>query len=391
MTWPERIILSAYLLAGVVTWLLFIFVMVKGRKRMTLLHRPGFSLPPDPPLISVLVPARDEAGQIEQCLQSILRQDYPRFELVVIDDRSTDGTGEILDRMAAGDRRIKVVHLTHRELPQGWGGKSYALHQGLSQAAGQWLLFVDADVQLEPDVLSQSLAVAVKREFDLVSLLPRFVGADFWERLLQPLAGAATSAMFLIALTNSNESKVAFANGQFLLVKRAAYDAVGGHEAIRGTLSEDVAVARRLKAAGFRPRLGWADGWASVRMYAGLGEVFRGWSRNFYVGSLGRPWRILGLLAFLAVCWLSMFVAAAWGIARPSAAWLTAAGAHFAAMTWALVLMYRWSGNPWWNALLFPIGAAVLVAISVKALWICATGKVQWRGTTYTRGTLRQA
>jgi glucose-6-phosphate 1-epimerase len=216
--------------------------------------------------------------------------------------------------MSRGDARVHVVHLRHEHPPAGWGGKSYALQSRMADAQGEWLLFVDADVTLEPDVLSASLATAVKREFDLISLLPRFVGHSFWEKHLQPLAGAATSAMFLIALTNSNVNKTAFANGQFLLVRRAAYDAIGGHEAIRGTLSEDVAIARKLKNAGYRPRLSWADEWAQVRMYEGFGAIFRGWGRNFFVGSLGRPWRILAAIAFIFVCCFSCYAAIAWGL-----------------------------------------------------------------------------
>lgn len=391
----ESILGVAYLVFAVAAWPLLAFVMVKGRKRMRLMFRPGFPLPPDPPRVSILVPAKDEAHQIEGCVRSILQQDYPNFELVLINDRSADATGAIFDRLAAGDARVRPVHLSHAAIPPGWGGKSYALHCGLEHARGEWLLFVDADVELRPDALSQSLAVAVKREFDLVSLLPKFLGKNFWERLLQPLAGAATAGMFAIALTNSNVNRTAFANGQFLLVRRSAYDAVGGHEAIRGTLSEDVALARRLKDAKFRPRLSWADEFASVRMYEGLGGVFKGWGRNFYVGSHGRPWRIVGAILFILLLGFTVWAALAWGLYRAShpgagwsaANWLLSAAAHWLTMTGVLVVMYRWSDNPWWNALLFPLGAAMLIGILLRSLWTCFTGKVEWRGTTYSGAT----
>lgn len=394
----EWIIGLLYLVAGPVTWGLFAFVMVKGRSRMRILARPAPPIPQPPPKVSVLIPAKDEAAQIQRCVESVLAQDYPNLEIIVIDDRSGDGTGEILDQLADREPRLKVVHLLEGSLPPGWGGKSFALHNGLMHATGDWLLFVDADVQLEPDLTSATIAWADKRQFDLISILPRFVSGTFWEGVLQPLAGAATSAMFLIALTNSPQWKTAFANGQYLCVRRDVYESVGGHEAIRGTLSEDVAIARKLKSAGYRPRLGWGDGWATVRMYEGFNSIFRGWSRNFYVGCLGRPWRILALMAFLVVCCYSVFGAAGWGLYRnehpisPLAGWgwLGVAAAHYATMTAVAALMYRWSGEPMGYALLLPVGGAVLLVICAKSLWICLTGKVEWRGTQYSREQLHE-
>jgi glycosyltransferase involved in cell wall biosynthesis len=392
----EWILGWVYLLAGPAAWGLFAFLLIKGRKRMRILARPAPELPRPAPAVSVLIPAKDEARQIEPCVESVLRQDYPNFNVIVVDDRSTDGTSQILDSIARRDPRVHVVHIIDGELPAGWGGKSFALHRGLESADGDWLVFVDADVQLEPDVMSATIAWAHKREFDLISILPRFVSGSFWEGWLQPLAGAATSAMFVIALTNAPQFKTAFANGQYLCVRRDAYEAVGGHEAIRGTLSEDVAIARRLKAAGFRPRLGWGDSWAAVRMYAGFRSIFRGWSRNFFVGSLGRPWRILALVAFIFVCCFSVFAALGWGLYRKNHpidawggnGWLTAAAAHYLIMTGTVALMYRWAAERVWYALLFPAGCAVLLAICAKALWICMTGRVEWRGTRYSRDEL---
>jgi glycosyltransferase involved in cell wall biosynthesis len=299
--------------------------------------------------------------------------------------------------MAAKDSRLRVVHLKDGSLPPGWGGKSWALHNGLEQANGDWLLFVDADVQLKPDVMSATVGRAVERKYDLISILPTFVSGTFAESLLQPLAGAATTAMFVVSWTNSDKrKKSAFANGQYLCVRREAYEAVGGHEAIRGTLSEDVALARKLKASGYRPRLGWGDTWATVRMYQGFGAIFRGWSRNFYVGSLGKPWRIIGLMTFLLLSIFSIFVAAAWAWHRHEHpvgnwldwGWLAIAGLHYFAMTAIGAVMYDWAHESPWLTFLLPVGCVVLLAICVKSLWICATGRVVWRGTQYTRDHL---
>src|SRR5262245_49472706 len=159
---------------GAGAWLIFLFLMAKGRKRMRILVRPAPAIPQPPPSVSVLIPAKDEAGQIEKCVRSVLSQDYSNFDVIVIDDRSADGTGQILDRMAAEDSRLRIVHLKDGSLPPGWGGKSFALHNGLLEAKGDWLLFVDADVLLEPDVMGATIAWALKRKFDLISLLPTF-------------------------------------------------------------------------------------------------------------------------------------------------------------------------------------------------------------------------
>jgi glycosyltransferase involved in cell wall biosynthesis len=362
--------------------------MINGRTKMEILKRPSSPVPDPPPKVSVLIPAKDEVKQIEKCVSSVLRQDYPNFEVIVSDDRSTDGTGEVLDAIAAKDSRLRVVHLKEGSLPSGWGGKSWALHNALEHSSGQWLLFVDADVELEPDVMSATIGRAAERGYDLISLLPRFVSGTFSEGVLQPLAGAATTVMFAVSMTNSSKSKTAFANGQYLCVRREAYDAIGGHEAIRGTLSEDVALARKLKSAGFKPRLGWGDGWGTVRMYEGVGAIFRGWSRNFYVGSLGKPWRIIGLIAFLLLCIYSFFPALAWGLEMGSTRWLAIAGLHYFAMTTVAAFMYSWAHEPPWYGILLPFGCLVLLAIAVKSLWICKTGKVSWRGTQYTREQL---
>jgi len=396
----ELLLGALYVALGPGAWAAFGFAMIKCRKRMRLLMRPCPAVPAPPPRVTVLVPAKDEQERIEACLRSVLAQDYPNFDVVVIDDRSADDTAAIVARIASSDPRVHVVHVGPGELPPGWGGKNHALHRGVAMAragSSAWLLFVDADVQLEPDALRSAMAVAMLREFDMVSLLPRFVGRGFWEELLPPLAGAATCAMFAVVYTNTDFMPTAFANGQFMLVRRAAYEAIGGHEAVRGTLSEDTAIARNLKRARFRPRVGWGDAYASVRMYDSLASTVRGWARNFFIGSRGWPWRILLAIAFVVLCCFSCYASIAWGIYRNAHplisiggwGWIASGAAHWLLMTLMLALVYAWSGPRPWHALLFPLGASILLAIFVRSLVTCATGKVEWRGTSYTRATLR--
>jgi glycosyltransferase involved in cell wall biosynthesis len=244
-------------------WALFGFGMIKGRQRMNLLQKPWPALA-QPPLVTILIPAKDEGERIGGCVRSALAQDYPDFEVIAIDDRSIDQTGKVMDELAATNPRLHVIHIKEGSLPTGWFGKSFALHTAVPSAKGKWFCFVDSDVVLEPDVLSATIAVAEFKRFDLVSLLPRLESGSFWESLIVPLGGAATSAMYLLPFTNYNESKVAFANGQYLCIRRNVYEAVGGHEAVGGMFSEDVQIARRVKGMGFRPRLSVGTDYASV-------------------------------------------------------------------------------------------------------------------------------
>ena len=393
----EWILGGAYVLLGPAAWLLFGFGMIKGRKRMNLLRKPLPSLPDAPPHVSILIPAKDEGARMAGCLDSALAQDYPAFDVIAIDDRSTDQTGAVMDAIAARDPRVQVVHIKEGALPPGWFGKSFALHNATPQAVGDWLCFVDSDVVLQPDVVSATIALAEYKRFDLISLLPKMESGSFWESLLVPLGGAATSAMYLLPFANYNETKIAFANGQYLCIRRNVYDAIGGHEAVGGMFSEDVQIAKRVKAMGYRPRLSVGMDYASVRMYSSPAAVFRGWSRQFYAGSLGKPWRILAAIAFMLICCFSAYAAIGWGLWRqvhPVSAvgglgWLAAGLIHLQLMMLFLSLMYGWTGNRRANALLFPLGGGLLLAIFCRSLWLCATGKVEWRGTMYDRAIRR--
>lgn len=397
----EYAIFAIYVLAGPVVWVLFGIAMFAGRRRMTLVERApeGFALPPTDtphaaPRVSILIPAKDEGRRIADCLNSALNQNYPDFHLIAIDDRSADETGAVMDELASKNpAKLRVVHVRQGELPAGWTGKCNALQTAVAQADGQWLLFVDSDVVLSPDALSATLRMGIEKGCDVVTLLPRLESGGFWEELIVPLAGGACTALYLVALTNNDHKPtIAFANGQYLLIRRDTYDAMGGHRRVRDRFCEDVEIARYLKANGKRVRISWGAELAAVRMYSSLGSIFRGWSRNFFAGSLGRPWRIMLGMAFLLLCSFSAYAALIWGAyrwANPANAygaygWLAAGVIHLGIMTAMLRIMYRWTGNRPGLALAFPLGGAMLLGIFARALWMCITGRVEWRGTRYT-------
>jgi glycosyltransferase involved in cell wall biosynthesis len=390
-----------YLFLGPVAWGFYLFAMYLGRKRMMLMERaPGGGpvvpdVPGEKPVVTVLIPAKDEGERIRTCILSAIKQDYPRVEVIAIDDRSTDNTGAVMDEMAREHPNLRVLHIT--EPPeQGWTGKNNALHQGSKIATGQWLLFVDSDVVLQPDVLTIALAVVRRKQFGMLSLLPALESGSLWESLMVPLCAGTAGTMYLISMNNIGEYKGgAFANGQFMLMRRDAYDQIGGHVTVRDRYCEDVAIAKLFKEQGLRPRVSWGTDFCSVRMYSSLSAVIRGWSRIYYAAKVGSPWRILAAIFWVIFCSFSVIPAFAWGVYRVghpveasfgsvTASWLAGSIVHFLLMTTALAITYRWSRNPVWNSLLFlPMAGPMLLYILCRALKMCVTKKVEWRGTAY--------
>jgi cellulose synthase/poly-beta-1,6-N-acetylglucosamine synthase-like glycosyltransferase len=386
--------LSAYVLFGPLAWLIVGAGMYFGRRRMIRLEQlfQSVRLPEHPPLVSVLIPAKDEGPSIRECMDSVLAQDYPRLEVIAVNDRSTDDTGRVLDDLAAGSAgRVQVIHIPADGLPSGWLGKCHALHVGTQRAAGEWLLFVDSDVRLEePHLLTAALSVAVARRYDAVSLLTRLECHGFLERLVLPIAAGAWLNMNHVSFTNEDRfRRVAFANGQFLLARRNAYDAVGGHAAVKDRITEDVELYRALKLSGYRPRLLIGNRYVSTRMHANLGQMMRGWSRIYSGTARRRPWRILATLLFILVCGFSVYAAIiAGGVALASgasggAAWVACGLVHFAVMTGVLGWIYNGTGNPPVLSLLFPLSGSVVIALLLAALRACVTGRIVWRGTVF--------
>jgi len=394
LAYLELILLGIYGFLGPQVWGVYGFLITAGRRKLMLMKQLPEPLKGEPPSVTILVPAKDEGERIRGCIQSCLKQDYPNLDVIAIDDRSTDDTGVVMDQIAMENPRLNVLHIT--EPPAiGWTGKNNALFQGAKRAAGDWLLFVDSDVVLEPNALDVAMSVVRRKQFDMLSLLPRLESHTAWEAMLVPLAGAAASTMYLIALNNKSEmSKVAFANGQFLLISRSSYDAIGGHETVRDRYCEDVEIARLMKVHGLRPRVSWGNEYCSVRMYSSLPAIIRGWSRIYYAARVGSPWRILFALAFLTLCCFTVYPALAWSIwrmAHPSPLlhgwigplWLFTACSHLGVMTFYLARMYEWSGNLRRNAFYFPLAGGLLCYILLRGLKMCITRKVEWRGTAY--------
>ena len=358
-------------------------LMIAARSRA---HLEAVELDGAFPALSIIVPARDEERQIETCVRSLLAQEYPNFEVVVVDDCSHDGTRAILDRIALEDERLIVVG--GEPLPQGWVGKPWALEQGMRAARGTWLLSTDADTEHEPLAAGSALVYAVKHRLDALSLLTDQTMVGPAERLVLP------SILWIIAFAVGGLDDVndplkpdaALFNGQFVLMTRDAYEAIGGYAALRGEVAEDLELARLLKADGrFSIALAGAQGLVRTRMYRSFHEVWNGFVKNFALGARGRAGTTaLGLLFLASLSPLSPIALCLFASGDRAGLALAVGFAMLAASLAAEYGMAR-ARFPRGSGWTIPVGVAVLFAIFATSLVRYASGLgVEWRGRHYT-------
>ena len=344
---------------------------------------------PDPPLVSAIIPARDEEATLAECLASVCAQTYPNLEILVVDDRSADRTAEIARSFAEADPRVRLLSIEH--LPEGWTGKTHALQTASDLARGEWFWFLDSDTRHEPDNLAIVMEYARSNNAALASLLPEMRCETFWEAVVQPMAGIVLMQSFPLIWVNDDRKKLAFANGQYILIRRDAYQATGGHSAVRERFVEDIGLATRVKGLGLPIRVAVAQGIGSTRMYAGLGPLVRGWSRILY-DALGRnPWRLLGKvldpLIFSQsghVAMVAAIVLLLTGHAGPFAMWLLGLSvAHHVLSYTVLRRLYVLSVPGSKFVAWFPLANLVMDWILFRSIRMCLTGHVTWRGTAY--------
>jgi chlorobactene glucosyltransferase len=337
------------------------------------------------PLVSVIVPARNEAANIERCVRSILATEYRPIELIVVDDRSSDATAEIVERLTrSGEAEGRLRLVRGEELPEGWFGKSWAIVQGYRVARGDVLLFTDADTWHHPELLPRTVTVLTAEPVDLVSVVSRQEMVTFWERLVQPhvLVALASRVGDLRRVNRTRITWDAIASGAYILTTRRAYDTVGTHEAVKGTVAEDVALAQAYVRHHLDIFLTHAAQFMGVRMYRSLAEIVEGWSKNL---ALGVPLMFPPLpLVRRAAPYLMWLPALCWVLPPPL--WAVYGWSWAAATT--LVSLVIWiavcqaESAPVRYALLYPLGAAMVAYIMIKSAW--RGGKVRWRGRTYT-------
>jgi chlorobactene glucosyltransferase len=339
------------------------------------------------PQVAVIIPARNEAVNIGRCVRSVLSQRYPAAQLriVVVNDASTDATPAIVRQLAVEDSRVLLLEAG--PLPGGWAGKPRGCWAG-SLAAGDsdWLCFLDADTVAEPDLLATAAREAVRRNLDMLSLEPRQEMGSPWERIVLP------AGFFLIAFcldlrrVNHGEASEATANGQFILIRRAVYEAVGGHAAARAEICEDKALARAIKRAGDKIALIGAEKLIRTRMYTGWTSLWEGLSKNV-TEMLGGPLRTTLIAAFaLFLGWVAV-IAPVWACFAIGAQYHVASCIIICLASLALFSTHisgaRYFGIPWWYAFSFPLGYTVAALIALNAVRSRLKKRVAWKGRVY--------
>lgn len=343
------------------------------------------------PTVSLLVAAKDEEANIESCLRSLVEQDYPQLQIIAVNDRSTDATGAIIDRVAADGGRLTAVHV--RELCPGWFGKNNAMREGVERSTGEWLCFTDADcVQVCRRSLAIAMRFALEKGSDFLSVLPAHETKGFWESVIQPACSGIMMIWFNPLRVNDPARRTAYANGAFMLMRRSCYEAIGGHEAVKTELNEDMHMARRAKEIGQRLRVVSNLDLYTVRMYDGFAKTRAGWSRIFY-GCFGTLRRLVAtavmvsLVSLLPWAALAASIVASFTDAWAAKPWRVLFGASavtcFAQMT-VMLRFYRMNRlNPIF-ALAYPLGAAIgLWALGGAVRRLGGRSTTTWRGTTY--------
>jgi chlorobactene glucosyltransferase len=341
---------------------------------------------PDPaPLVSVLIPARNEEENIETCLKSLQKQDYPNFEILVLDDNSKDRTAELVERMAAKDDRIKLIK--GGPLPDGWAGKPFACYQLAEKARGAWLLFVDADTTHAPHMLRSTLALALELKPSLLSGFPRQMAESIPEKIGMPVFYfIIMSWMPLWWLQRSKEPRPSMAIGQFLLFPREEYWRIGGHKAVGSKVLEDIWLGVETVRHGGRHVAVDLSSVVSTRMYQGVRQMWSGLVRSIYSVAAISPVALLGLMVAGFIFYLAPFY------------WLWNAYFSMAAPTdWryivifqvAMIIFMRWLldsrfKEPLISAFLHPIGFSFLFVATVYATWRQVVGQsVRWKDRFY--------
>jgi Glycosyl transferase family 2 len=328
--------------------------------------------------VSVLFAARDEAEKLPGALKTLLALDYPRYEVIAVDDRSTDGTGEILDQAASQNPVLKSVHVT--SLPPGWLGKPHALEQAYGKSTGEWLVFTDGDVHFAPDLLRRVMVLAETKKWDHLTLLGALDMFSFGERIAVTFFGMAFVMGTRPWAASDPKSRGYNGVGAFQLIRRSAYEAIGTHQQLAMEVVDDMKLGKLVKEGGFRSGAAKAGDAVKVHWHSGVGNMIRGTTKNFFAAA-GYKVRVTSIQIF-GLLMMCVFPVAALpfthGLAR-----------LFDAVAIALPLIVaggatRQAGTPLLFAVTYPIGALLfawmLLRSMVVTLW---RGGIEWRGTFY--------
>jgi chlorobactene glucosyltransferase len=381
-------LLFSSLWLAVITWLIARAVRQRGLlPRLDPVALPSAALAPR---VTVVVPARDEEANIGACVRSLLAQDYPdgRLRVVVVDDHSADSTAAIVEDLARGDPRVALIKSP--PLPPHWTGKSHACVIGARAAApdSEWLCFIDADVTAAPCALSSAVEAALWRHLDLLSLMPRQELKSVAERLILPCGLILLSFLHDLRRSQARSGRDVSATGQFMLVRRAAYEAVGGHAAVCTAICEDLEFARRLKHSGHAVLLMGGDRMLATRMYTGWRTLWPGLAKNL-VETFGGPVATLGVaLAAVIFAWAAYLLplldllALRGGTEGALSAFIVALAGSGAAIGLHIAAAFYFR-IPFWYGFVFPLGYTAGALMAFDSVHRRLSGRVIWKGRIY--------
>ena len=369
-------------------WLLTPIIATYRISRSAFLEDESPDAPANPPLVSVIVPARNEARNIASCLTSLLASTYPRMEVIMVNDHSTDATGSIARELAQSNGGLAVID--NPDLPADWFGKQWACQNGANAASGDILVFVDADTRAAPDLVTRSVNGMLRTRANFYSVLGRQEMLTFWERLLQMQVFTVLMTRFggTEIVNRARKASAKIANGQYLMVLRETYDRHGGHALVRRYVAEDLMLAQRYFEFGEKTVLVMGMDQLSTRMYTSLAELVGGWRKNLFAGGrhsmplgnrsaaltpllLPLPFlmQLFPIVALLAGLLLQMPLLGIWG------------GAMMCVTVVTWLWYYHAAELPLRYALLYPVGAGVMLYIALSA--VSRGSRVEWKGREY--------
>lgn len=358
-------------------WVVLAQDVFRGNRRMKRLATLSAPAPSAWPRVSIVIAARNEAHTLPHALPTILALDYPDFEVIAVNDRSEDRTGDVLDQLAAANQRLKVIHVT--ELPEGWIGKNHALAEGATHATGDWILFTDADIHFTPGTLQRAVAYARAQTLDHLAAVPRLTERGPWLGICVNAFSVAYTCGIRPWRIPDPRSRAHGGVGAFNLVRTSTYRKLGGHVPIHLRPDDDIKLGKLMKSGGFS-ELVLGDGAISVEWYANVNEMIHGLTKNSYAATDYRWWAPpLGVIM------------TAGGYLWPLVAWAFVSGPAQGCYLGAVAVMLfvgcdqtRFGGGRWWYGLFLPFGMAVVGYVVLRSMIVAHwTGGITWRGTFY--------
>jgi cellulose synthase/poly-beta-1,6-N-acetylglucosamine synthase-like glycosyltransferase len=397
-----------YSLFGLGLSLVWTFTVVQAalnHHRMADLTQPAWEPPPDTrfPSLTIVVPARNEEGAVEAALRSLLQLDYPDYQVIAVNDRSTDSTGQIMERLAAepgAGTCLRVIHV--QDLPSGWLGKTHAMWLGAQQpaipsephfgalgpsAGSEWILFTDADCVFRPDTLRRALYYAARTAIDHLVIFPTALTEGWGERMMISFPQVTANLAIRHWKVRDPESRDSIGVGAFNLIRRSAYDAVGTYEKLRLAVVDDLELGAAVKKAGLRQDVVYGPHLVSLRWAVGAMGVVRNLEKNLFAFFRFRMSLVLGACAALFVLcmapFLGLFLAPGWAKAGFAVAVAMIAALHVMTARVSLISPIYF--------LTFPIGAVLLLLATVRSAFVALrSGGITWRGTKYSLEELRK-